>query len=145
MKEENAIEILGIIAAWVKTKASGEIEALAEKHGFSASRVYTIQDVVENEHFRQRGFVTEVDDPLIGEYLDYDFPVMMSKTAPRVSRTIRPVGFDNEYLMTHDLGKSEDEIKHLYECGALGKWADMRGRRPPSDWDGRAGLLTAKD
>jgi crotonobetainyl-CoA:carnitine CoA-transferase CaiB-like acyl-CoA transferase len=89
--------------------------------------------------------VTEVDDPLLGQYLDYEFPVMMSETPPRVSWTIRPVGFDNEYIMTHRLGKSEDEIRHLYECGALGKWTDVRGRRPPSDWDGKAGLIMAKD
>jgi hypothetical protein len=70
---------------------------------------------------------------------------MMSKTPPRVSWTIRPVGFDNEYLMTHRLGKSEEEIRQLYECGALGKWADMRGRRPSSDWDGKTGLIMSRD
>ena len=70
---------------------------------------------------------------------------MMSKTPPRVSWSIRPVGFDNEYVMTHRLGKSEDEIRRLYECGALGKWADVRGRRPPPGWDGKAGLIMARD
>jgi len=66
--------------------------------------------------------MTEVDDPLVGQFLDYEFPVMMSKTPPKVKWSVRPVGFDNEYIMTHRLGKSEDEIKALYECGALGKW-----------------------
>jgi hypothetical protein len=47
--------------------------------------------------------------------------------------------------MTHYLGKSEDEIKQLCACGALGKWADVRGRRPPPDWDGKAGLIMARD
>jgi len=118
---------------------------LAEKHGFAASHVYTIKDVVEDKHFRERGFITEVDDPLLGQYLDLEFPVMMSKTPPKVKWSVRPVGFDNEYVMVHHLGKSEDEIKQLYECGALGKWADMPGRRPPADWDGKAGLILARD
>jgi len=145
LQEENAIEILKIIAAWVRTKKPEEVEELAERHGFTASRLFTIKDVVENQHYRERGFVAEVDDPLLGEFLDYDFPVMMSKTPPRVSWTIRPVGFDNEYVMAHRLGKSEDEIKQLYERGALGKWADVRGRRPPSDWDGKTGLIMSRD
>ena len=145
LQEENATEILRIIAGWVRTKTPQEVEVLAEKHGFTASRLYTIKDVVEDKHFRERGFVTEVDDPLLGQFLDYEFPVMMSESPPRVNWTIRPVGFDNEYIMTHHLGKSEDEIRHLYECGALGKWADVRGRRPPSDWDGKAGLIMARD
>jgi crotonobetainyl-CoA:carnitine CoA-transferase CaiB-like acyl-CoA transferase len=145
LREENAVEILRIIADWVRTKTPEEVEGLAEKHGFVASRIYSIKDVVENQHFRERGFVTEVDDPLIGQYLDYEFPVMMSKTPPRVHWTIRPVGFDNEYIMTYRLGKSEDEIRQLYECGVLGKWAEVRGRRPSSDWNGKAGLILARD
>ncbi len=99
---------------------------------------------MEDEHFRARGFMTEVDDPLLGKFLDYEFPVMMSGTPPKVKWSVRPVGFDNEYVMTHYLGKSDDEIEQLYECGALGKWADVRGRRPPSDWDGKAGLNMAR-
>jgi crotonobetainyl-CoA:carnitine CoA-transferase CaiB-like acyl-CoA transferase len=129
----------------VRTKTPQEVEGLAEMHGFTASRLYTIKDLVEDRHYRERGFVTEVDDPLLGQFLDYEFPVMMSATPPRVSWTIRPVGFDNEYIMTHRLGKSEDEIRRLYECGALGKWADLRGRRPSSDWDGKAGLIMSRD
>jgi crotonobetainyl-CoA:carnitine CoA-transferase CaiB-like acyl-CoA transferase len=145
LQEENAIAILQIIAEWARTKTPPEVEGLAEQHGFAASRLYNIKDVVEDQHFRERGFVTEVDDPVVGPFLDYEFPVMMSKTPPRVSWTIRPVGFDNEYVMTNRLGKSQDQIKQLYECGALGKWADVRGRRPPPDWDGRAGLIMSRD
>lgn len=145
LQEENAVEILRIIADWARTKTVEEIEDLAEKHGFAATRVYTVKDVLEDEQFRKRGFVKEVDDPLLGQFLDYEFPVMMSETPPRVSWTVRPVGFDNEYVMTNTLGKSEDEIEQLYECGALGKWADVRGRRPPPDWDGEAGLIMARD
>lgn len=145
LREENAAAILAIIAAWVRTRTPAEIEALAEKHGFAASHIHNIRDVVEDEHFRERGFVTEVDDPVIGPFLDYEFPVMMSRTPPRVSWTIRPVGFDNEYIMTNRLGKDEDEINRLYQCGALGKWADVRGRRPPPDWDGKAGLVISRE
>jgi len=145
LQEENALEILKIIAEWVRTKTSAEIEELSENHGFAVSPVYSIKDVIEEPHYRERGFLTEVDDPLLGEFLDYEFPVMMSKTPPRVNWTIRPVGFDNEYIMTSLLGRNEDEIKQLYECGALGKWADVLGRRPSSDWDGKAGLIMSKE
>ena len=145
LQEDNATEILKIIADWARTRTSREIEELAGKHGFAASRLYTAKNVVEDKHFRERGFMTEVDDPLLGQYLVHEFPVMMSKTPPRVKWSVRPVGFDNEYIMIHHLGKSEDEIKQLYECGALGKWADLQKRRPPSDWDGKAGLIMAKD
>jgi crotonobetainyl-CoA:carnitine CoA-transferase CaiB-like acyl-CoA transferase len=145
LREDHAAELIKIIADWARTKTPEEVERLAEKHGFAASRLYTSKDVVEDEHFRKRGFMTEVDDPVLGRYFVHEFPVMMSKTPPRVKWSARPVGFDNEYVMTHYLGKSEDEIKQLYECGALGKWADLQKRRPPQNWDGKAGLIMSKN
>jgi crotonobetainyl-CoA:carnitine CoA-transferase CaiB-like acyl-CoA transferase len=145
LKEANAAAILKIIADWARTKTPAEIESLAEEHGFAASHVYTTKDVVEDKNFRARGFITEVDDPFLGQYLEYEFPVMMSKTPPKIKWAVRPVGFDNEYVMVHHLGKSEDEIKQLYDRGALGKWADVPGRRPPSGWDGKTGLRTSKN
>ena len=64
----------------------------------------------------------------------------MSETPPNTKWSVRPVGFDNEFVMKKYLGKNDDEIRKLYEAGALGKWKDMQGRRPPPDWDGKAGL-----
>jgi crotonobetainyl-CoA:carnitine CoA-transferase CaiB-like acyl-CoA transferase len=144
LQEPNQTAILQIIAAWARGKTPEEIEQLGERYCFAATHLYTTKDVVEDEHFRERGFMAEVDDPLVGEFYDYEFPVMMSKTPPKVKWSIRPVGFDNEYVMTHGLGKSQDEIKRLYQCGALGKWANVLARRPPSTWDGEAGLIMAR-
>jgi crotonobetainyl-CoA:carnitine CoA-transferase CaiB-like acyl-CoA transferase len=141
LKEENAVEILRIIAAWVRTHTADAIEALAEKHGFAATHLYTAKDLVENEHLRARDFWTEIDDPLYGRYHNYEFPVKMSGTPPKTKWSVRPVGFDNEYIMKGILGKSDAELRQLYECGALGKWKDVQGRRPPPDWDGKAGLI----
>ena len=77
-----------------------------------------------------------------GKYNNYEFPVKMSETPPNTKWSVRPVGFDNEFVMKKYLGKNDDEIRKLYEAGALGKWKDMQGRRPPPDWDGKAGLRT---
>jgi crotonobetainyl-CoA:carnitine CoA-transferase CaiB-like acyl-CoA transferase len=95
---------------------------------------------VENEHLRARDFRTEIDDPLYGKYFNYEFPVKMSETPPKTKWSVRPVGFDNEYVMKALLDKSDAEIQKLYESGALGKWKDAQGRRPPLNWDGKTGL-----
>ncbi len=144
LKEENATAVLKIIADWARTKRPEEIEALAEQHGFAASHLFTARDLVENEHFRARDFWTEIDDALIGKYHNYEFPVKMSGTPPQTRWSVRPVGFDNEFILKSLLGKNDEQIRQLYEAGALGKWADAQGRRPPPDWDGKAGLNVAK-
>lgn len=142
LKEENAVAILKIISDWVRTRRADEIEALAERHGFAATHLYTAKDLVENEHYRARDFRTEIDDPMYGRYRNYEFPVKMSETPPKTKWSVRPVGFDNEFVMKKFLGKSNEEIQKLYDAGALAKWKDTQGRRPPPGWDGKAGLRT---
>jgi len=145
LKEENATALLKIIADWARTKRPEEIEALAEQHGFAASHLFNAKDLVENEHFRARDFWTEIDDALIGKYHNYEFPVKMSGTPPQTKWSVRPVGFDNEFILKSLLGKNDEQIRQLYEAGALGKWADAQGRRPPPDWDGKTGLNVVKN
>jgi crotonobetainyl-CoA:carnitine CoA-transferase CaiB-like acyl-CoA transferase len=145
LKEENAVAILKIIAEWARQRKPDEIEALAETYGFAATHLYTGKDLVENEHFLARDFRTEIDDPLYGTYRNYEFPVKMSDSPPRTKWSVRPVGFDNEFVMKCILGKSDSEIRQLYQSGALGKWKDQQGRRPPPDWDGKAGLIVNRD
>jgi crotonobetainyl-CoA:carnitine CoA-transferase CaiB-like acyl-CoA transferase len=142
LKEENAVAVLNIISGWVRTRTAEEIEALAEQHGFAATHLYTARDLVEDEHLRARDARTEIEDPMYGRYRNYEFPVKMSETPPKTRWSVRPVGFDNEYVMKKFLGKNDEEIRNLYACGALGKWKDAQGRRPPPDWDGKAGLRT---
>ncbi|MCF8042473.1 MAG: CoA transferase [Desulfarculaceae bacterium] len=145
LQEENATALLEIIAGWAAQHTAQEIEALAREHGFAASRVRDAAQVMADRHTRQRGFMTQMDDAMYGTYLDHEFPVMMSATPPQKKWAARAVGFDNEFLMKNLLNKSEEELKALYETGALGKWADRPGRRPPPDWDGSSDLILSRD
>jgi crotonobetainyl-CoA:carnitine CoA-transferase CaiB-like acyl-CoA transferase len=141
LKDENALAILKIIADWARTKTAVEIEELGKKSGFSATRLHNSKDMNEDPHRRERGFVKEIDDPLYGKYPDHEFPVMMSKSPPRNKWTVRPVGFDNDYIMAKILGRSQSQIEELYTQGVLGKWKDQQGRRPPKEWDGQSGAI----
>jgi len=141
LKDENALAILKIIADWAAGKTADEVEKLGVKHGFAASRVFSAKDECEDPNRRARGAVKEIDDPMYGQYTDHEIPINMSKTPPKHRWSVRPVGFDNDYIMTKILGRSEQQLKELYGHGVLGKWKDQQGRRPPSDWDGQSGAI----
>jgi len=145
LQDENAKEILDLVGKWARTKKSGEIERLAEKHGFAATHILNVKELVEDENARERGSMAFVDDPVLGPMYEFDFPVLMSKTPPKVRWSVRAVGFDNEYVLTHMLAKNKEQIKKLYECGAVGKWADVVTRRPPDTWDGQSGLIMSRE
>jgi crotonobetainyl-CoA:carnitine CoA-transferase CaiB-like acyl-CoA transferase len=141
LQDENALAILKIIADWARTKTADEIEDSGKKHGFAAARLHTAKDECEDPHRRERDFIKEIDDPIYGRYPEHEFPVMMSKTPPKIKWTVRPVGFDNEFIMTRILGRSQSQINELYHYGVLGKWKDTQGRRPPPDWDQKSGVI----
>lgn len=141
LKTANAFSLLKMIAEWARTKTAAEIEALGRSHGFAATRLHNAKDMNEDPQRRTREFVKEVDDPLMGPYPDHEFPVMMSKTPPKIKWTIRPVGFDNDFVLMNMLGKTQSQIDALYADATVGRWKDMIGRRPPSDWDQASGVI----
>ncbi|MCX8152223.1 MAG: CoA transferase [Archaeoglobaceae archaeon] len=117
-----------------------EIEEIAEKYGFVASKIYNSKDFYEDEHFRSRRTVWIYEDHLWGELAEVQ-AVKMSETPGRIKWTARPLGFDNEFVLTKILGMSLEEIKELEKEGVIGKWSERKGTRPPEDWDGRSGLF----
>jgi crotonobetainyl-CoA:carnitine CoA-transferase CaiB-like acyl-CoA transferase len=141
LKDENALAILKIIAEWAVTKTADQVEGLGKKHGFAATRIHTAKDECEDPHRRARGFIKEIDDPMYGKYVDHEIPIMMSKTPPKHRWTVRPVGFDNDFIMTKILGRNQTQLDELYTQGVLGRWKDQQGRRPPPDWDGQSGAI----
>lgn len=141
LQDDNALAILKIIADWARTKGSGEIEELGKKYGFSASRLHSSRDMAEDVHRSEREFKKMIDDPVYGLFCDHEFPVMMSKSPPKHKWSVRPVGFDNEYIMANLLGRNQSQIDELYAAGVLGRWKDQQGRRPPADWDKSSGMI----
>ena len=141
LKDENALAILKIIAEWAVGKTADQIENLGKKHGFAATRIHTANDEFEDPHRRDRGFIKEIDDPMYGKFVDHEIPIMMSKTPPKHRWTVRPVGFDNDFIMTKILGRNQTQLDELYTQGVLGRWKDQQGRRPPPDWDGQSGAI----
>jgi len=141
LKTENALAILKIIAEWAVTKTADEVEAVGKKGGFAATRLHNAMDMNVDVHRRERDFVKEIDDPMFGKHVDHEYPAMMSKTPPKHRWTIRPVGFDNDYIMTKVLGYNQARIAECYTCGALGGPADKAICKPPKDWDGKSGAI----
>ncbi len=141
LKDENARGILKTILKWTKTKHVGEIEKLATKYGFAASQVLTTKDVYYSKHFRDRGAIQKFEDPIYGDMVEPCYPPRMSKTPSRLKWTCRPLGFDNEYVLTKLMGLPLKEVKRLEEKGVIFKWNKaVPSHCPPPDWDGKQGV-----
>lgn len=141
LKDENARELLEIIAAWAVSKTVQDLEELGNRHGFAASRVLEAADVYHAEHFRDRAIIQEYDDPLYGPMVQHGCPPALSETPGRIKWSSRPLGFDNRYVLSGILGLPEESLKSLEDDGVIFQWdPELPPHSPPLDWDGKSGL-----
>jgi crotonobetainyl-CoA:carnitine CoA-transferase CaiB-like acyl-CoA transferase len=70
------------IAAWTRTLPAKQAEAVLEAADVPCSRLYDIADCAEDSHFRARGSVQAVRDPLIGETLHPGPAIRLDGDAP---------------------------------------------------------------
>lgn len=139
---KNADKIYETIEKWVSDKKIEEIEELALKYGFMVGRVMNSKDIYEDPHYRSRGVVALFDDPIYGDMVMPNPLGNLQKTPAKIKWTVRPVGIDNEHVLTRILGYHQDEIDELYKEGAIGKWdPKFPGTSPPENWDGISGLF----
>ena len=136
LKDDNARLLLAKISQWAKTKKAEEIEGLADKYGFAATRVFTAKDAYHNKHYRERGAIQEYEDDLYGHMVQHCYPPRMSETPSRLKWSSRPLGFNNEEIFKKVLGYHSDRIRELEEKGIIFRWnPDIPCQCPPSDWN----------
>jgi crotonobetainyl-CoA:carnitine CoA-transferase CaiB-like acyl-CoA transferase len=141
LKDENAKELLKNISEWTQTKKVEEVENLASRHGFAASRVLEAEDAYSSKHYRERGAIQQYEDSLYKDMVQHCYPPRMSETPSRIKWSSRPIGFDNEYIFTKVLGISPEELKKLEEDGIIFQWdPEIPSQGPPPDWDGKSGV-----
>jgi crotonobetainyl-CoA:carnitine CoA-transferase CaiB-like acyl-CoA transferase len=94
------------IAAWTRTLPAKQAEALLEAADVPCSRLYDIADCANDPHFRARGSVLEVADPLIGRTLHPGPAIRLDGDAPEdiVAWPGPAAGAHTEYVLRELLG-----------------------------------------
>jgi crotonobetainyl-CoA:carnitine CoA-transferase CaiB-like acyl-CoA transferase len=119
------------VAAFAARHTRAEVLRIAETAGFSAAPVEGGADHYRDPHLRARGTVWELTDPLYGRIDEYGPVPKLSASPGRLRWTAKPVGYHNEQVFSGLLGLSEEDVRELTRKGAIGKWADLPGARPP--------------
>ena len=67
--------------------------------------------------------------------MEYGPAPKLSETPGRIKSPARPVGFHNRHVFQSLLGLTSAEMRNLEEKGAIGRWADRPGAKPPAAWE----------
>ena len=116
---ENMEELDDMISGWTKERDGEEVLAIMAEAGVPAGKVFTAQDMVEDEHYAARGNVVEVEDPELGQ-------VPMQNVVPRLTETPGEVRWTGPALGQHNddvyggiLKLDEGEREALRERGII--------------------------
>lgn len=113
-------ELNEVVAAWCRERTAAEIEEVLVAAQVPVCQAYSIRDIFEDPHYRARGDIVEVEDPVLGA-------VKMQAVYPRFSRTPGSVphgaprlGAHNEEIYGRLLGLSASEIDALRREKVIG-------------------------
>lgn len=112
-KHEDEIE--AIVNEWTHTRTLDDLEKTLEQFEVPASRIFNLQDIFKNEHYRARQMIVEREDPLFG-------PVAMANVVPKMSETPGSVrwagkktGHDTKDVLRDMLGLDEQTLSDLFK------------------------------
>ncbi len=112
-------EIESIVKDWFLARTEKEASEVLRSHDVSFNRIYSVEDVFEDEHFKARDAIITVDDSELG-------PVRMQNVVPRFSRTPGRVwragpaqGEHNSEVFEKELKISKEKIAELKNNKAI--------------------------
>ena len=113
---EAQVEIYAALENWAADKSRSEVVKTLTDAGILAAPVRNDREVYESPHYRERGTVRWLEDPIFGDILNqcgYSTG-LMSKTPRRVHWQWRPVGADNVKIYRDMLGIPLSQIDEWY-------------------------------
>ncbi|MGH3046897.1 MAG: CaiB/BaiF CoA transferase family protein, partial [Gaiellaceae bacterium] len=111
-------ELEGIVAEWAGRHDADEIDRVLNDAGVICGPIYTIADIFEDEHFREREMLVEHIDPEFGPFIGPGIVPKFSETPAEV-RWSAPWehGSHNREVYGNLLGLTDEELRELVEEG----------------------------
>jgi len=117
---QNQKELDDLIEAWTSRLTVDEVEALMIEYSVPAGKIYGAADMLEDEHFKAREALVEVDSPRWGRFaMQNSFPKLSG--TPSAIRTLAPqsIGEHNDEIYGQLLGMDQQTIDNLKDAGAI--------------------------
>jgi CoA:oxalate CoA-transferase len=110
---EHRQKIDELVAAWVKTRTTAEVQEICKKSDVPCTRVPTFGEVCHDPQLASRNMIIEVDQLLSGKVKVPGSLFKMSKTPGNISYPAPFLGENNQEILSGLLGFSDEEIAKL--------------------------------
>jgi crotonobetainyl-CoA:carnitine CoA-transferase CaiB-like acyl-CoA transferase len=107
------------VAAWSGSLDLVELEAILEAAKVPAARIYTVEDIFADPHYRAREMLVDVEDEQLGRVTVTGIVPKLSATPGAVRWAGRAIGADTAEVLADELDLSEAEIERLAQSGVV--------------------------
>ena len=119
-RAKNQRQLIAIIEEWMASLPSDEaVLNVLEEHRIAASPVMSVADSVTHPHFRERGMIRTVPDPILGEVTIPGFPFKFSALTELPDLQAPLLGEHGGELLREHLGLAEGQVQRLRDSGVL--------------------------
>jgi crotonobetainyl-CoA:carnitine CoA-transferase CaiB-like acyl-CoA transferase len=126
---ERVEEVDGLVSDWTRERTSDEVQRLLIEAEVPVSRVNTIADIFEDQHYRAREMLLRLPHPRLGELTMPGLVPKLSRTPGAVVQAGSGVGDDTRAVLTKDLGMSDADVERLVLAKAV--WCGPDRSAPP--------------
>lgn len=106
-------ELNEIVSEWTIKQESGDLERLLILHSIPVSRVYTVKDIFEDEHFRQRDMLVKMPHPKLGSLTVPGIVPKLSGSPGRINYLGGEIGRDTDGILKDRLHLTDEAIEAL--------------------------------
>jgi crotonobetainyl-CoA:carnitine CoA-transferase CaiB-like acyl-CoA transferase len=110
-----------VIEQFCASRTVEELERIGRENDTAISRVYRIDEIARDPHFRERGMFIEWEDPVAGSVKGAGVAPKFQTTPGGVWRGAPWLGQDNEAVLGGLLGYSQERIQALRKSGVVGE------------------------
>jgi crotonobetainyl-CoA:carnitine CoA-transferase CaiB-like acyl-CoA transferase len=112
-------EVYGYLGSAIATRTTAEWLELLEAADIPAARMYSIDDILADEHLAAIGYFTEAEHPSEGRMRSVAVPTEWSKSPPAITRHAPLLG-ENTAEVLREAGYSEADVQALASAGVIG-------------------------
>lgn len=120
VRVQNRLQLVPIIEEWLRSFPSREeaLKILNANH-ILAAPVLSVEQALDQPQFRERGFIRQVEHPVIGDVQIPISPLRFSESPTDITSPAPLIGEHNASVLTAYLGYTTEQVEELTRDGIL--------------------------
>jgi len=112
-RKQNEKALDAIVTAWTREHDRWEATEILQRAGVAAFPSMSNKDLAEDPHLTERGYLVQLEHPVVGKRIHAGIPWTMSETPCAIRHAAPLAGADTDEVLTRLLGLTPDRLADL--------------------------------